>query len=80
MSVEGRLANKDITNLIERLEAFEDHLGVSLEGLFAQIQEPRSLKVNGEVHLQKPTAIVSFLFCLAAYSRRPFGPGLSASA
>ena len=48
------MASKDISTLIERLEAFEDRLGVRLEGLFAQVQiPPGSLIVNGELHLQE---------------------------
>lgn len=46
----------DHTHLIERLEAFEERLGVRLEALFAYwceniISSPHShLKVNGELH------------------------------
>ncbi len=45
------MANKDVSHLIERLEAFEDRLGVRLEGLYAaQNTEYGHLKVNGELH------------------------------
>lgn len=43
--------SKDVTHLVERLEAFEDRLGVSLEGLYAaQDKERDSIEVNGELH------------------------------
>lgn len=44
-------STKDVSHLIERLEAFEDRLGVSLEGLYAS-QNTRigSVAVNGELH------------------------------
>ena len=35
---------------IERLEAFEERLGVSIEGLFAYIQSNQYIKINGELH------------------------------
>lgn len=41
---------QDITNLIERLEAFEERLGVTLEGLFASVSDFGSVTVNGEIH------------------------------
>jgi hypothetical protein len=31
--------SKDITHLIERLELFEERLGIRLEGLYAQISD-----------------------------------------
>lgn len=43
--------NEDVTHLLERLEAFEDRVGVSLEGLYAaRDAESGSLEVNGELH------------------------------
>lgn len=42
--------SQDITNLIERLEAFEERLGITLEGLFAFVEENTSIKINGELH------------------------------
>ena len=41
---------KDITNLIERLEAFEERLGVTLEGLFASVDDNNHIRINGELH------------------------------
>lgn len=45
---------KDIANLIERLEAFEDRLGVRLESMSADIDEISDdslyLTVRGELH------------------------------
>ncbi len=41
----------DITHLIERLEAFEEKLGVSFQGLYAVIDEDNDIKVNGELIL-----------------------------
>jgi hypothetical protein len=51
------MAEKDVTNLVERLEAFEDRLGVSLEGLFASLDENGYLTVNGELHLREGTEL-----------------------
>jgi hypothetical protein len=45
--------NTDVTHLIERLEAFEEQLGVSFEGLYAVIVEDNYIKVNGELILIK---------------------------
>jgi hypothetical protein len=43
--------SKDITHLIERLELFEERLGIRLEGLYAEISDDcRWVTVNGEVH------------------------------
>lgn len=48
------MAAKDITNLIERLEAFEDRLNVRLEAMSAQLDEISDdaiyLEVRGELH------------------------------
>lgn len=46
---EGAEMAKDLTDLIERVEAFEERLGVRLEGLFAKADE-YEIRVNGEVH------------------------------
>jgi hypothetical protein len=43
--------SKDITQLIERLELFEERLGIRLEGLYAEISDDcQWVTVNGEVH------------------------------
>lgn len=42
--------DKDITNLIERLKAFEERLEVTLEGLFASLSDSNYITVNGELH------------------------------
>lgn len=51
------MPERDITDLIERLEAFEDRLGVSLEGLFAKTSDRgydrTHIHVNGELHLRE---------------------------
>ena len=54
--------NKDVSHLLERLEAFEDRLDVSLEGLYAA-QNPKSgyLIVNGELHLREGTKLADDL-------------------
>ncbi len=41
----------DVTHLIERLEAFEEQLGVSIEALYAVIDEDNGITVNGELIL-----------------------------
>jgi hypothetical protein len=52
------VANKDVSHLIERLEAFEDRLGVTLEGLYAaQDTEYGQLEVNGELHPREGTGL-----------------------
>lgn len=53
----------DYTHLIERLEAFEERLGIRLEALFAywseNIYSPRNsyFKLNGELHPKDGTAL-----------------------
>ncbi len=50
--------NKDVSHLIERLEAFEDRLGVSLEGLYASVlSQIDFLQVNGELHPREGTGL-----------------------
>ncbi len=50
--------SKDVTHLVERLEAFEDRVGVSLEGLYAALDtEYGGLEVNGELHLRNGTEL-----------------------
>lgn len=51
------MLEKDVTDLIERLESFEDRLGVTLEGLFAEIVHGGHLRVNGELHLREGTEL-----------------------
>lgn len=38
---------------IERLEAFEERLGVSIEGLFAYLQPNQCIYTNGELHCRE---------------------------
>ena len=47
----------DVTHLIERLEAFEERVGVRLEALFAHIDEYGDLTVRGEVHPREGATI-----------------------
>lgn len=53
----------DVTNLIERLEAFEERMGVRLEALFADwdnngFKPPSTfLKLNGELHTREGNKI-----------------------
>lgn len=50
--------NKDVSHLIERLEAFEDRLDVSLQGLFASLDtEYGGIDVNGELHPREGTEL-----------------------
>jgi len=50
--------NKDVSHLVERLEAFEDRLGVSLQGLFASLDtEYGDMNVNGELHAREGTEL-----------------------
>lgn len=52
--------NKDISHLIEHLEAFEDRLGVSLEGLYASasmLGDTDFITVSGEVHPREGTQL-----------------------
>ena len=56
------MAKEDITHMIERLEAFEDRVGVTLEGLFAStddgyVGEKYWLAVNGELHPKEGTEL-----------------------
>lgn len=46
---------KDITDLIERMEPFEQRLGVTIQGLYASLSDPDSdgdytVGINGELH------------------------------
>jgi len=47
----------DCTHLIERLEAFEERMGVRLEALFASRSESSYLTVRGELHPKEGTTI-----------------------
>jgi hypothetical protein len=38
---------------VERLEAFEERLGVSIEGLFAYIHYDEYITINGELHCKE---------------------------
>ena len=42
---------------IERLEAFEERLGVRIEGLFAYIEEDGYIRINGELHSNEGTQL-----------------------
>ncbi len=63
------MAERDVTDLIERLEAFEDRLGVSLEGLFAKLSDRGYgriyIKVNGELHLREGAELKQHLRVVA---------------
>lgn len=48
---------KDVTDVIERLGAFEDRVSVSLEGLYASIDKYGWLTLNGEAHTQAGTEL-----------------------
>jgi hypothetical protein len=54
--------DQEVSHLIERLEAFEDRLGVRLEGLFAQTSDSGHsdhyyLSLNGELHSNEGTEL-----------------------
>ncbi|MBU6401188.1 MAG: hypothetical protein KGS61_12795 [Verrucomicrobia bacterium] len=51
--------DSDVTQLIERLEAFEERVGVRLEALYAHFDSDGylNLTVNGEVHPREGTTI-----------------------
>lgn len=54
--------DKDVSHLIERLEAFEDRLRVRLEGLFAKIADRAHagyyyIVLYGELHLNEGTEL-----------------------
>ncbi len=55
------MATADVTNLIERLEAFEDRVGVRLESLGAELRTLLNngffLNVRGELHPQSGTEL-----------------------
>lgn len=66
------MAVKDVTQLVERLEAFEDRLGVQLESLSAQLDvindESVYLWVRGELHPTSGTELgQSVELVVAAY-------------
>lgn len=52
---------KEITNLIERLDVFEDRLSVKITAISAWIEtdyhRPYVVKVNGELHSQNGTTL-----------------------
>jgi hypothetical protein len=51
----------DVTHLIERLEAFEERVGVRLEALFANMGQNGYLTVNGEMHPREGTTITQYI-------------------
>lgn len=54
------MAAIDVTNLIERLEAFEERMGVHLESLGAELEPMYDyfwLRVRGELHPQSGTEL-----------------------
>ena len=55
------MATTDATSLIERLEAFEDRMGVRLESVGAKVEDMGGdsvyLKVSGELHPQSGTEL-----------------------
>ena len=67
---------KDVTEIVERLEAFEDRLGVRLDGVFASIEGPDSdgeytIQIAAEVHTVKGTTLKDDLTVVAsAYDKR----------
>jgi hypothetical protein len=61
------LTNQDITNVFERLEAFEDRLGVRLEGLYAKIDRSGNVWVQGELHLREGTELNQDVDLVATY-------------
>ena len=42
--------SKDLTHLVERLEMFEERLGVTLESLFASMDRYGMIRIAGELH------------------------------
>lgn len=42
---------------VERLEAFEERLGVKTEGLFAYMDENNCIQINGELHSSEGTQL-----------------------
>ena len=51
------LADKDITNLIQQLEAFEERLGVRIEAVSAFADDDDSITVRGELHCTDGTTL-----------------------
>lgn len=52
------MENQDVTHLIERLELFEERIGVGLEGLFAKWNlSTGAIRVTGEIHAHSGTVI-----------------------
>jgi hypothetical protein len=49
--------SKILELFIERLEAFEERLGVKIEGLFAYIDENNWIQINGELHSNEGTQL-----------------------
>lgn len=46
-----KTVSQDITSITERLEAFEDRVGLRLEGLYARFdRESEQVEVTGEAH------------------------------
>jgi hypothetical protein len=45
--------SENIELSVERLEAFEERLGVSIEGLFAYISSGNYIYINGELHCRE---------------------------
>lgn len=65
---------QDVTRLVERLEAFEDRLGVRLEALSAAMWEDDDgvrLRVRGELHLKSGTGLQQNVELVAAVYDSP---------
>ena len=58
MKTKNGVFEGDVTDLIERLEVFEERVGIRLEALFAHVNEYGNLTVNGEVHPREGRTIM----------------------
>lgn len=48
---------KDLTQIAERFELFEERLGITIEGLFVGMEADGTIHCNGEVHPRTGTAL-----------------------
>jgi len=54
--------NTDLTDLIERIDLFEERLGARLEGLYAELDDDGYLTVNGELHAASGSTITKNIY------------------
>ncbi len=65
---------KEVTNIVDRLETFEEQIGITLEGLYAEFEfdpcetdDPNCLTISGELRARDGCELLSFRLIVAIY-------------